>query len=369
MERVVIFGKGGIGKSTISCGISASLAAAGKRVLHVGCDPKHDSTAALLRGKLIEPVIDRIEKVKGVEAEDIVVRSPIGVDCVEAGGPSAGVGCGGRGITRMLEIFNEAELLDERKYDLALYDVLGDVVCGGFAAPLRRGIGEKVLIVTSEELMALYAANNIARAVVHYANNGIALAGLVVNLKDPGADRQVVERFAARINTRILTWIPRDPLVREAEYQRTTVVEAFPHADISRTLRELAERVYAERVADRPLPTPMNEEQFHVGARARFRADHEHEAAAALAAEQAEAGAVLRDAGELSVGVSSLTRGAAVSAARAAREAEAARYAAELRAGIRAIRLGLVSVEEALSRLRAAFPSHARELGARELGG
>jgi nitrogenase iron protein NifH len=223
MERIVIFGKGGIGKSTISCGISASLAAGGKRVLHVGCDPKHDSTTALLRGKLIEPVIDRIEKVKGVKAEDIVVRSPLGVDCVEAGGPAAGVGCGGRGITRMLEIFNEAELLDESKYDLALYDVLGDVVCGGFAAPLRKGIGEKVVIVTSEELMALYAANNIARAVVHYANNGIALAGLVVNLKDPNADRKVVERFAERINTRILAWIPRDPLIREAEYNRTKI--------------------------------------------------------------------------------------------------------------------------------------------------
>ncbi|MCA9697463.1 MAG: AAA family ATPase, partial [Myxococcales bacterium] len=291
MERIVIFGKGGIGKSTISCGISASLAAAGKRVLHVGCDPKHDSTAALLRGKLIEPVVDRIEKVRGVTAEDIVVRSPLGVDCVEAGGPAAGVGCGGRGITRMLEIFGEAALLDETRYDLALYDVLGDVVCGGFAAPLRRGIGEKVLIVTSEELMALYAANNIARAVVHYAGNGIALAGLVVNLKDPDADRKVVERFAARINTRILAWIPRDPLIREAEYNRTTVIEAFPQAPISLVLRELAERIVAEDVSDRPLPTPMNELEFHVAARARFRADLERDAAEALAAEQAEADA------------------------------------------------------------------------------
>jgi nitrogenase iron protein NifH len=376
VERIVIFGKGGIGKSTISCGISASLAAAGTRVLHVGCDPKHDSTAALLRGRLIEPVIDRIEKVKGVRAEDIVVRSPLGVDCVEAGGPAAGVGCGGRGITRMLEIFAEAELLDASKYDLALYDVLGDVVCGGFAAPLRRGIGEKVLIVTSEELMALYAANNIARAVVHYANNGIALAGLVVNLKDPNADRRVVERFAERINTRVLAWIPRDPLVREAEYNRTTVVEAFPQAEISRTLRELAERIYAERVADRPLPTPMNEEEFHIGARARFRSDLEHDAAEALAREQAAAEAELSDArrgakivedGEVSVRASALNRGEALAAAKAKREAEAARFATELRAGARAIRLGLVSAEEAVSRLRAAFPEQAGDLDAREL--
>ena len=371
MERVVIFGKGGIGKSTISCGISASLAASGKRVLHVGCDPKHDSTAALLRGKLIEPVIDRIEKIKGVRSEDIVVRSPLGVDCVEAGGPAAGVGCGGRGITRMLEIFNEAELLDEGVYDLALYDVLGDVVCGGFAAPLRRGIGEKVLIVTSEELMALYAANNIARAVVHYAKNGIALAGLVVNLKDPNADRSVVERFAKRINTRILAWIPRDPLVREAEYNRTTVVEAFPQAEISLKLRGLAERVFTESVADRPLPTPMNEAEFHVGARARFRSDLEQEAAEALAAEQARADEALRpkivEDGEVSVAASSLTRGAALSKAKAEREATLARYRAELQAGSRAIRLGLVSPDEAVSRLRAAFPAQAATLEAREL--
>jgi nitrogenase iron protein NifH len=389
MERVVIFGKGGIGKSTISCGISASLAAAGKRVLHVGCDPKHDSTTALLRGKLIEPVIDRIEKIKGVKADDIVVRSPLGVDCVEAGGPAAGVGCGGRGITRMLEIFNEAELLDESKYDVALYDVLGDVVCGGFAAPLRRGIGEKVLIVTSEELMALYAANNIARAVVHYANNGIALAGLVVNLKDPGADRKVVERFAERINTRILAWIPRDPLIREAEYNRTTVVEAFPQAPSSLTLRALAERIYGESVTDRPLPTPMNEEQFHVGARARFRLDLEQEVAEAVALEQAQAEAVLAlrrrpepepsrgeavlrppkivEDGEVSVRAASLLRGDAVAAAMAKREAEAARFATELRAGARAARLGLISADEAVSRLRAAFPEHARELGTQEL--
>ena len=110
MEKLVVFGKGGIGKSTVSCGISASLAASGRRVLHVGCDPKHDSTTALLRGRMIEPVIDRIEKIKGVTIPDIVVRSPLGIDCVEAGGPAAGVGCGGRGITRMLEIFHDCLL-------------------------------------------------------------------------------------------------------------------------------------------------------------------------------------------------------------------------------------------------------------------
>ncbi|MEI8259232.1 MAG: AAA family ATPase, partial [Deltaproteobacteria bacterium] len=168
MERIVFFGKGGIGKSTTSTNVSASLAAMGQRVLHVGCDPKHDSTVALLGGQLLEPVVDKIQSTEGITPEDIVTRSALGIDCVEAGGPEAGVGCGGRGITRMMEIFNAAQLLTSNRYDVSVYDVLGDVVCGGFAAPLRKGIGEKVIIVASEEVMAMYAANNIAKAVCHY---------------------------------------------------------------------------------------------------------------------------------------------------------------------------------------------------------
>jgi nitrogenase iron protein NifH len=359
VERITLFGKGGIGKSTIACGITASLAASGRRVLHVGCDPKHDSTAALLGGQMIEPVIDRITAVKGVSVEDIVVRSPLGIDCVEAGGPAAGVGCGGRGITRMLEIFEEAGLLAPDRYDLALYDVLGDVVCGGFAAPLRRGIGEKVVIVTSEELMSLYAANNIARAVVHYHSNGIALAGLVVNLKDPDADRHVVERFAERINTKILAWVTRDPLIRQAEFERTTVIESAPLSPIAQTFRELAEQLYALDVRGTPLPTPMEEEQFYLAARSRFRADVPIEPTKPRAAKPPPERAEVREA--------SLTRGPAVAAAKVRKQVEAERYVHELKAGARAVRLGLVGADEALRRLQAAFPEHARTLTREEL--
>ncbi|MFV8753544.1 ArsA-related P-loop ATPase [Nannocystaceae bacterium ST9] len=366
MERITLFGKGGIGKSTIACGISASLAASGRRVLHVGCDPKHDSTAALLGGQMIEPVIDRITAVKGVRIEDIVVRSPLGIDCVEAGGPAAGVGCGGRGITRMLEIFDEAGLLAPDRYDLALYDVLGDVVCGGFAAPLRRGIGEKVVIVTSEELMSLYAANNIARAVVHYASNGIALAGLVVNLKDPDADRQVVERFAERISTKILCWVTRDPLIRQAEYERTTVTEMAPLAPIAKLFRELADQLLTLDVKGTPLPTPMEEEQFYLAARSRFRADVRAEPTPA--AKPAVQATRVEPAPERSdVRPSSLARGPKVSADRQRKQAEVERYVHELRAGARAVRLGLVGADEALRRLQAAFPEQARTLRREEL--
>lgn len=359
MEWITLFGKGGIGKSTVACGISASLAAAGRSVLHVGCDPKHDSTAPLLGGEMIEPVIDRIASVKGVRAEDIVVRSPIGVDCVEAGGPAAGVGCGGRGITRMLEIFQEAGLLDEGRYELALYDVLGDVVCGGFAAPLRRGVGEKVVIVTSEELMSLYAANNIARAVVHYANNGIALAGLVVNLKDPDADRAVVERFAARIGTKILTWIERDPLIREAEYARTTVTQLAPASPIARRFRDLAELLYDLDVSGTPLPTPMAESDFYAAARNKFRED-----IAGIAAPTKKS-APLPETG--TVAATRLGQGKRSKEIAARRQDERKRYQDEWLAGSRAVRLGLVGADEALRRLQDAFPTLASGLRPEEL--
>lgn len=352
MQRITLFGKGGIGKSTIACGISASVAASGRRVLHVGCDPKHDSTAALLGGELIVPVLDRVHALDGVRIEDIVVRSRLGVDCVEAGGPAAGVGCGGRGITRMLEIFDHVGLLAPERYDLALYDVLGDVVCGGFAAPLRRGIGEKVVIVTSEELMSLYAANNIARAIVHYASNGIALAGLVVNLKDPAADRATIERFAARIGTTILAWVPRDPLVREAEYAGTTVVELAPASPIATLLRELAEQLFALELAGTPPPTPLSDEQFHALARTRFRSEVGPAESPRVSPERAD------------VRPSALTRARRGGAAQAG---EAERYARELLAGARAVQRGLVGVDEALRRLRAAFPEHARMLAREEL--
>jgi nitrogenase iron protein NifH len=270
MERIVFFGKGGIGKSTTASNISATLAAEGRRVLHVGCDPKHDSTVALLRGTMIEPVVDRIHSLAGLTAERVVTRSHLGVDCVEAGGPEAGVGCGGRGISRMLEIFQSVDLLSPARYDVCVYDVLGDVVCGGFASPLRKGIGEKVVIVASEEVMALYAANNIARAVVHYASNGVALAGLIVNLRDNNEDRGPVERFARLINTKVLGYIPREPLVREAEYRRMTVAEYAPGAPITRTLRELGEQIIALDARSLPLPTPLDEATFYALTQHRF---------------------------------------------------------------------------------------------------
>lgn len=358
MERIVLFGKGGIGKSTVAANVSGSLAAAGMRVLHVGCDPKHDSTASLLGGRMIEPVIDRIHRVRGVTPEDIVTRSHLGVDCVEAGGPSAGVGCGGRGITRMLEIFAEANLLAEGRYDVALYDVLGDVVCGGFAAPLRKDIGEKIVIVASEEVMALYAANNIAKAVVHYAENGVHLAGIIINLKDNAEDRAPIERFARLIGTQILDYIPRDPLIREAEYRQKTAIEHAPGSAIARRYGDLARRLLDIDAARLPLPTPLGEAEFYEYVRRKF-------APLSAAAGAPEPQRTAPERPDLIPAAEILGPG------RSAKEADASRrkdeFAGEVRAGARAVRLGLVSLEVAISRLKAHYPEEARRLCAADL--
>jgi nitrogenase iron protein NifH len=167
MERIAFYGKGGIGKSTIATSASLSMSRMGKRVLHVGCDPKHDSSLVLVKDpENFKTVIDQIfAGVEDLEADDFIMDGIEGIDCVESGGPEAGRGCGGRAVSRSFEVFEDVELVDDTRYDAVVYDVLGDVVCGGFAAPMRRSAKSKVVIVLSEELMAAYAANRIAAAV------------------------------------------------------------------------------------------------------------------------------------------------------------------------------------------------------------
>jgi nitrogenase iron protein NifH len=244
MERLVFFGKGGIGKSTIASNLSALYGLAGKKVLHVGCDPKHDSSISLAPDGYVRTFMERLlQEGQPTERSALAMKGRFGVDLVEAGGPEPGVGCAGRGISLMLETFKEVRLLETSGYDVVVFDILGDVVCGGFATPLRAGFGEKVFIVVSEELMSLYAANNIAKAVRHYGPNGVALGGLVANLRDPKADRGTLERFAALINTKVLAYIPRDPAVREAEFRRKTVVEHAPRSKAVRALAALSAQV------------------------------------------------------------------------------------------------------------------------------
>ncbi|NNN06196.1 MAG: AAA family ATPase, partial [Elusimicrobia bacterium] len=275
MQKIVIFGKGGIGKSTVTVNLAVTYAQKGLRVLVVGCDPKHDTTVALTGGRLIATVVAAAGFRDGrVEISDVVVRGRLGIDCVEAGGPEPGVGCAGRGISRMAEILEAKRVIDPSRYDVVLFDVLGDVVCGGFAAPLRQGFAEKVVIVTSEESMSLYAANNICRAVRTYLSNGISLLGLVANLRG-GADEdaEVVRRFAALAGTRVLADLTRNArLFREAERRSMTVCELFPASVAARRFRALAEQLILLDPAQASVPAPLSDEEFFELSRVDFTA-------------------------------------------------------------------------------------------------
>ena len=259
MQRIAFYGKGGIGKSTISTSVSLTLARMGKRVLHVGCDPKHDSSLVLVKDPArFKTVIDQVfGDADDLEREDLIMEGIEGIQCVEAGGPEAGQGCGGRAVSRSFEVFEDVELVDEDEYDVAIYDVLGDVVCGGFAAPMRRSAGSRVCIVLSEEMMAAYAANRIAEAVRRFADNGIILAGLIVNLRNNQADLSPIKRFADSICSQVIQVLPRDPLVCEAELFRKTIVDYSPESPVAQGIQNIVQHVLGLDAASVAVPTPI----------------------------------------------------------------------------------------------------------------
>jgi|JI10StandDraft_1071094.scaffolds.fasta_scaffold75763_3 nitrogenase iron protein NifH len=257
MERIAFYGKGGIGKSTVATSSSLMLSRMGHRVLHVGCDPKHDSSLVLVKDPVkFKTVMDKVFADEDIDREDLVMEGIEGIDCVEAGGPEAGRGCGGRAVSRAFEIFEEVDLVDDR-YDVVVYDVLGDVVCGGFAAPMRRSAGSKVCVVLSEEMMAAYAANRIAAAVAEFKDNGIVLAGLVVNLRNNRCDLTPIRRFADCLQTEVLGVLPRDPLVCEAELYRKSIVDYAPESPVAVGIRAILDKVLNLDRASRPVPTPL----------------------------------------------------------------------------------------------------------------
>ncbi|MHC1626397.1 MAG: Ni-sirohydrochlorin a,c-diamide reductive cyclase ATP-dependent reductase subunit [Methanoculleaceae archaeon] len=261
MKQIAIYGKGGIGKSTTAANVSAALAGMGQDVMQIGCDPKRDSTRMLMHGRWIPTVLDLVRERNGapISADEVVFRGYRGVRCVEAGGPEPGVGCAGRGI---IATFQLLERLDALRGDVIIYDVLGDVVCGGFAMPMREGYAQEIYLITSGTLMSLYAANNISRAIARISKSprsACRLGGVICNASGMEQEEELVGAFARRINSRLVAAIPRDRIVQIAELNRQTVIEYAPESEQAERYRELAATILTDERFTIPTPLEMDE--------------------------------------------------------------------------------------------------------------
>lgn len=248
MIKIAVYGKGGIGKSTMTSNLSAAFASLGKRVIQIGCDPKADSTINLLGGRTLVPVMDMMRS--GNETPSLKDISRVGfggVVCIETGGPTPGLGCAGRGIIATFDLLEDLKLFETCRPDVVLYDVLGDVVCGGFAAPIREGYAEQVLIVTSGEKMALYAAGNIFTAVKNFEDRSYAkVRGVILNRRNVPDEEKRVRTFAETAGLPVIADIPRSDEITIYEDEGRTVVEGAPESGISRKFFDLAELLLKE---------------------------------------------------------------------------------------------------------------------------
>jgi nitrogenase iron protein NifH len=262
MRKIAIYGKGGIGKSTTTQNTVAGLVEAGKNVMVVGCDPKADSTRLLLGGLAQKTVLDTLrEEGEDIDIEDIVKEGYGGVRCVESGGPEPGVGCAGRGIITSINLLEQLGGWDDKySIDYTFYDVLGDVVCGGFAMPIREGKAQEIYIVVSGEMMAMYAANNICKGIKKFAEaGGVRLGGLICNSRKVDNESAMIEELAKRIGTQMIHFVPRDNMVQRAEINRQTVIEYDPKHPQADEYRHLAKAIDENEMFVIPKPLPMDE--------------------------------------------------------------------------------------------------------------
>jgi nitrogenase iron protein NifH len=262
LRQIAIYGKGGIGKSTTTQNTVAGLAYLGKKVMIVGCDPKADSTRLILHAKAQNTVMDLVREkgtVEDLELEDVLKVGYGEVKCVESGGPEPGVGCAGRGVITAINFLEEEGAYTE-DLDFVFYDVLGDVVCGGFAMPIREGKAEEIYIVCSGEMMAMYAANNIAKGILKYASSGkVRLAGLICNSRKTDKEYELIDALARKLGTQMIHFVPRDNQVQRAELRRMTVIEYSPEHAQAQEYRTLAEKILNNKMLVVPTPLEMEE--------------------------------------------------------------------------------------------------------------
>jgi len=262
MRKIAIYGKGGIGKSTTTQNTVAGLAEMGKKVMVVGCDPKADSTRLLLHGMAQKTVLDTLrDEGEDVELTDVLKEGYGNISCVESGGPEPGVGCAGRGIITSINLLEQLGAYNEDKHlDYVFYDVLGDVVCGGFAMPIRDGKAEEIYIVCSGEMMAMYAANNICKGIVKFAQSGtVRLGGIICNSRKVDNEYQMMDELAKKLGTQLIHFVPRENVVQRAEINRKTVIDfepAHPQAD---EYRSLAQKINDNKMLIIPKPLQMQE--------------------------------------------------------------------------------------------------------------
>ncbi|MDR0875977.1 MAG: nitrogenase iron protein [Clostridiales Family XIII bacterium] len=261
IRQVAIYGKGGIGKSTTTQNLTAGLAELGKKVMVVGCDPKADSTRLLLGGLAQKTVLDTLRDQGTVkDLSNILKEGYLGIRCVESGGPEPGVGCAGRGIITSIGLLERLGAYTE-DLDYVFYDVLGDVVCGGFAMPIREGKAQEIYIVASGEMMALYAANNIAKGIAKFASKGdVRLGGIICNSRNVDREIELLRAFSRELGTQLLFFVPRDNEVQRAEINRKTVIQYDSEAHQAQEYRALAKAL--DENTSFTIPTPMTQERL-----------------------------------------------------------------------------------------------------------
>ena len=259
LRQIAIYGKGGIGKSTTTQNLTAGLLELGKHIMVVGCDPKADSTRLLLGTLAQRTVLDTIRETgDDVALESIMKEGFKGVKCVESGGPEPGVGCAGRGIITSIGLLEQLGAYTD-DLDYVFYDVLGDVVCGGFAMPMREGKAKEIYIVASGEMMALYAANNISKGIAKYARkSGVRLGGIICNSRNVDREIELLRAFAKELNTQLIYFVPRDNVVQRAEINRKTVIEYDPKCHQAGEYRALAQAI--DQNQNFTIPTPMTQD-------------------------------------------------------------------------------------------------------------